>query len=213
MPLSFLTAPCQHRGSFYCCSWDVAIVFQYTKTRCPDGPCVSPPTAPSCTTEGFLAIVTPGCNHGARPEYGGGGRWMWLVWVLWKDVWNRSMGIKGLGSVGGLLCWRLSPLLASMISSIDTEALLRSLCVFFFVNLFLTTPSPSLAFSHSCVSLHLPSSALFLLWVRAKESGESSSPDWVNWIDAFYGREWRWWRQVTIAVFHRCVICYCFYTV
>lgn len=58
MPLSFLTAPRQDRGSFYYCSWDVAIVFQYTKTRCPDGPCVSPWTAPSCTTEGFLAIVT-----------------------------------------------------------------------------------------------------------------------------------------------------------
>lgn len=98
----------------------------------PDGPCVSPPTAPSRTTECFLAIVTPGCNHVnmTRAWRWRGVGWMRLVWVLWKDVWNRSMGIKGLGSVGGLLCWRLSPLLASMISSIDTEALLRSLCVF-----------------------------------------------------------------------------------
>ena len=70
-------------------------------------------------------------EHSQSVEVEGGGvGWMRLVWVLWKDVWNRSMGIKGLGSVGGLLCWRLSPLLASMISSIDTEALLRSLCVF-----------------------------------------------------------------------------------
>ena len=101
----------------------------------PDGPCVSPPTAPSRTTEGFLAIVPPprlqSREHSQSVEVEGGGvGWMRLVWVLWKDVWNRSMGIKGLGSVGGLLCWRLSPLLASMISSIDTEALLRSLCVF-----------------------------------------------------------------------------------
>lgn len=58
------------------------------------------------------------------------GRWMWVVWVLCKDVWNGSMGIKGLVSVGGLLCWRLRPLLASVISPIDTETLLYSQCVF-----------------------------------------------------------------------------------
>lgn len=151
MLLSFLTAPCQDRGSFYCCSWHVAIVLQYTKTRCPDDPwwpLRESPDGPQLHHWGFSRYCHPGCNHGAWPEYRGGGRWMRLVWALWKDVWNRSMGIKGLGSVGGLLCWWLSPLLASMISSIDTEALLRSLCVFF-VNLFPTTPSPSLAFSHS----------------------------------------------------------------
>ncbi len=41
----------------------------------PDGPCVSPRTAPSCTTEGFLAIVTPAAitGHGQSVEAGGGG--------------------------------------------------------------------------------------------------------------------------------------------
>lgn len=46
------------------------------------------------------------------------------------------MGIKGLRSVGGPLCGRLSPLPAPMISSIDTQAVLRSLCVFFCQPLF-----------------------------------------------------------------------------
>lgn len=78
----------------------------------------------------IFSLLSPSCNHKAWSEYRGGERWTRAVWVLWKDVWNRSMGIKGLGSVGGLLCLRLSPLLASMISSIDREALLRSLCVF-----------------------------------------------------------------------------------
>lgn len=139
----------------------------------PDGPCVSPRTVSSCTTKGFLAIVTPATIMGHGQSMEKGGRWMLLVWVLWKDVWNRSMGIKGLGSVGGLLCWRLSPLPASMISSIDTEVVLCSLCVFR-QPLSHCSTSLSLTPLHS-VSLNLSSSALFLLWVKAKESGESSS--------------------------------------
>lgn len=80
---------------------------------------------------GFSCYCHPRCNHGVptrlcRP--GGGERD--LPRRFWKDVWNRSMGIKRLGSVGGPLCWRWSPLLASMISSIDIEALLRSLFLF-----------------------------------------------------------------------------------
>ena len=41
----------------------------------PDGPCVSPWTAPSCTTEGFLAIVTPAAitGHVQSEEVEGGG--------------------------------------------------------------------------------------------------------------------------------------------
>lgn len=99
-------------------------------------------------------------GHSMEEEEWGGkgeGGWMWVVWVLWKDVWNGSMGIKGFGSVGGLLCWRLSPLLASMISSIDTESLLRSSVCF-------------------CQPLsHFLSLALLgslYIWVTAKESGE-----------------------------------------
>lgn len=112
----------------------------------------------------IFSLLSPGCSHGT--EYRGGERWMRVVWVLWKDVWNRSMGIKGLGSVGGLLCPELSPLLASMISSIDTEALLRSLCVFckphshYSLSLFFSPP-----FLHP-TSLYLPFSALSL-WVTA----------------------------------------------
>lgn len=151
----------------------------------PDGPCVGPQTAHSSTSGDFLTIVTPTAITGVWPDYGGGGRWMRLVWVFWKDVWNRSMGIKGLGSVGGLLCWRLSPLLASMISSIDTEAVLRSLCVF--VNLFLTLPSPSLTLSHP-VSAHLPPPVLLSL----------RSPVGVHWIHTNSCE----WRQVIFAVFH-----------
>lgn len=141
MPLSFLTAPCQDRGSFSCCSWDVAIVSQYTKTRCPDDPwwpLRGSPDGPWFTPRVF-SLLSPGCNHRAWTELGGKGSWMRFAWVLWKDVWNRSMGIKGLGSVGGLLCWRLSPLLAPMISSIDTEPLLHSPC--FFVNISFNSPS------------------------------------------------------------------------
>lgn len=53
----------------------------------PDGPCVSPPTAPSRTTEGFLAIVPPprlqSREHSQSVEVEGGGvGWMRLVWVL-----------------------------------------------------------------------------------------------------------------------------------
>lgn len=85
----------------------------------------------SCTTEDFLAIVTPAAIMGLLADYAGvGGGERDLPRCFWKDVWNRSMGIKRLGSVGGLLCGRLSPLLASMISSIDIEALLCSLFLF-----------------------------------------------------------------------------------
>lgn len=115
---------------------------------------------------------------------------MWLVWVLWKDVWNRSMGIKGLGSVGGLLCWRLSPLLASMISSIDRSS----------------APFPVCFLSTSFSLLHLPPSlALSLVSLPPFFSHRMwrvlLSPVWVKRLhtDAFHGCEWWRW-QVTIAI-------------
>lgn len=172
MPLSFLTAPCQDRGSFYCCSWDVTIVFQYTKTRCPDGPCVSPRTAPSRTTEGFLAIVTRAAitGHSLSMEAGGGG---WSLYGCFEKMCEIGVWVLRVLAQLGVYCaegwapyWHpWSPPL--------TQKLCSAPCVFF-VNLFLTTPSHSLTFS-SLVSLNLPSSAPLSLWVRAKESEESSS--------------------------------------
>lgn len=123
---------------------------------------------------------------------------MWLVWVLWKDVWNRSMGIRDLGSVGGLLCWRLSPLLASMISSIDTEALHRSVCVFFCHPL-PTTPSPSFLPAADVFFFYLPSSAPSAVSQSQKIWSIFLFPVSVNWIygHAFNYREW--WQNSCVS--------------
>lgn len=73
MLLSFLTASCQDRGSIYCCLWNVAIVSQYTKTGCPDGPCVSPSTAHKLHHWGFSCYCHPRCNPGFLADYAGVG--------------------------------------------------------------------------------------------------------------------------------------------
>ena len=133
----------------------------------PDGPwwpLMAPARVPGWPLAAPLrvfSLLSPSCNHAARPEYRGRGRRMWLVRVLWKDVWNRSMGIRGLGSAGGLLCWRLSPLLASMISSIDREVLLRSR--FFKVSL----PLPFCRCLAPCVSSSPPFSSILALRPRS----------------------------------------------
>lgn len=101
------------------------------KDRVSRWPLCESPGGPSVAPLRIFLLLSPCCNHGVPSRlcrHGGGERDVPLCFR--KDVWNRSMGIKRLGSVGGLLCGRLSPLLASMISSIDIEAPVCSL--FFF---------------------------------------------------------------------------------
>lgn len=146
MPLSFLTAPCQDRGSFYCWSRDVTIVSQYTKTRCPDGPW----TAPSCTTEDFLAIVTPAAitGHVQSEEVEGGGVDVACMGALKRCV---KWVLRVLAQLGVYCAEGWAPYWHPWSPPL-TQKLCSAPCVFF-VNLFLTTSSPSLAFSHSLVSL------------------------------------------------------------
>lgn len=138
----------------------------------PDGPWASPRTAPSCTAEDFLAIVIPATitGHGQSIDVGGGGCGLdgcfekmceIGVWVL------RVLAQLGVYCADGWApYWHpWSPPL--------TQKLCSAPCVFF-VNLSLTTPSPSLTFSHS-LEPGISWPLFFLLWVRAKESGECPS--------------------------------------
>lgn len=63
-----LNSSLQDRGSFYWFSWDVAIILQYTKTRCPDGSCMSPPDGPLAAPLG----VSRHCLQAARACRPGG---------------------------------------------------------------------------------------------------------------------------------------------
>lgn len=116
----------------------------------PDGPCVSPPTAPSRTTEGFLAIVPPpGCNHVSTAR---AWRWRGVGWGGWglygcfEKMCEIGVWVLRVLAQLGVYCaegwapyWHpWSPPL--------TQKLCSAPCVFF-VNFFLTTPSPSLPLS------------------------------------------------------------------
>lgn len=127
IPNSFLPGQRKHLLlSVKCCNCVLIHkdrVSRWTLCESLDGPWVAPLR--------IFSLLSPPLQSGVSSRlcrHGGGERD--LHPCFWKDVWNRSMGIKHLGSVGGLLCRRLSPLLASMISSIDIEAVLRSLFLF-----------------------------------------------------------------------------------
>lgn len=207
MPLSFLTAPCQDRGSFYCCSWDVAIVFQYTKTRCPDDPwwpLRESPRRPTVAPLRIFSLLSPRLQSQGTVRVGrrGGGGWGLYgcfekmceigVWVL------RVLAQSGVYCAGGWAPywhpWSL-PL---------TQKLCSTPCVFFLSTPFSLRHLPLLLSLTPLppVSVRLPPSAPSSLW----ESGQSSrSPVGVYWIHTNSCE----WRQVTLAVFHIVVNWYC----
>lgn len=148
MLLSFLTAPCQDRGSFYCCYWDVTIVFQYTKTRCPDGPwwplCESL-DGPYLHHWGFSRYCHQAAVTGQSIEAGRGG---WGLYGCFEKMCEIGAWVLRVLAQLGVYCaqgwapywhpWSL-PL---------TQKLCSAPCVFF-VNLFLTTLSLPLFLSPS----------------------------------------------------------------
>lgn len=159
-----------------------------------------PQTAHSCTTEDFLAIVTPAAitGYGQSREAGGGlyGCFEKMceigVWVL------RVLAQSGVYCAGGWAPywhpWSL-PL---------TQKLCSAPCVFFLSTSFSLRHLPLLLSLTPLppVSVRLRPSAPLSL----RESGQSSrSPVGVCWIHTNSCE----WRQVTLAVFHVSVNWYC----
>lgn len=132
----------------------------------PDGPCVSPRTAHSCTTEDFLAIVTQAAitGHGQSIEAGGGG---WGLYGRFEKMCEIGVWVLRVLAQSGVYCadgwapyWHpWSPPL--------TQKLCSAPCVFFLSTSFSLRHHPlslSLTPSHA-VSVHLPAPASFSLRV------------------------------------------------